>query len=86
MSKISKNLLDEIELLPPFLCSQGCYQQDGPVVHFDALLDEVAYLKVDVGVGCHHQHQLEAHYLEYVHPLADCCPRPRSLRAQAWNL
>ena len=65
MSKIDKNVLDEIELLPPFLCSQGCYQWDDPVVHFDALLDEVAYLKVDVGVGCHHLHQLEAHHLVF---------------------
>ena len=79
MSKIGKNLLDKIELLPPFLFSQRCYQRDGPIVYFYALLDEVPYLKVDVGVGCHHQHQLEAHYLEYVHPFTDCCLRPRSL-------
>ena len=79
MSKIVKSLLDEIELLPPFLCFQRCCQQDDPVVHFDALLDEVAYLKVDVEVGCHHLHQLEAHHLVFVPPLADCCPRPRSL-------
>ena len=56
MSKIGKNLLDEIELLPPFLCAQGCCQRDDPVVHFDALLDEVACVKVDAGVGCHHLH------------------------------
>jgi hypothetical protein len=46
-------------------------------------LGEVVCLKVDVGVGCHHLHQLDAHYLEFIHPLGDCCPRPRSLRVQA---
>ena len=51
MSKIDKKLVDEIELLPPFFYSQGCCQQDDSIVHFDAFLDEVAYLKVDVGVG-----------------------------------
>ena len=85
-SKISKNLLDEIELLPPFLCSQGCYQWDDPIVYFDGLLGEVVFLKDDVGVGCHHQYHLEAHYLEYVHPFVDCCPRPQSLGVLAWNL
>jgi len=55
-SKIDKNLLDEIELLSPFLCSQEYCQRDDPVVYFDAPLDKVAYLKFDVGVDYHHYH------------------------------
>ena len=46
----------------------------------------VHQLEVDVGVGCHHLHQLEAHHLVFVPPLADCCPRPRSLHVLARNL
>jgi hypothetical protein len=84
--KFEDNLHLRFSCYHPSLCSQGYYQWDSSNIHFDALLGEVACLKVDVGVDHHHRHQLEAYYLECVHPLADYCPRPRSLRVQLRNL
>ena len=39
MSKVGRSLLNVNELLPLFKDSQGCYQQDDPVVLFALALD-----------------------------------------------